>query len=224
MFAGHVGIALAMGSVERRVNVGVLVAAALWLDVALWSFVLLGWESVSIPADFARTHQPEYVFPYSHGLVAALGWSALAGAAGWLGCAGLGTARWRAAALVAAAVFSHWLLDVLVHRPEMPLAGTASRAVGLGLWDHLPAALAVEAAVVLLGMGLYLPGCGLSRGKSATLAVLCLALLALTAAGMTVAPPPPSALAMAGSSLVTIVLACALAAWLGRRPGGGSGR
>jgi hypothetical protein len=69
MFAGHIGAALAIGRAERRVSVGVFVAAALLLDFH-WLFVLLGWESVAIPAAFANTHQPEFVFPYSHGLLA----------------------------------------------------------------------------------------------------------------------------------------------------------
>lgn len=72
MFAGHVGIALAIGRRERRLNIGVFVAAALLLDFALWLFVLLDWETVRIPADFVATRQPEFVFPFTHGLTAAL--------------------------------------------------------------------------------------------------------------------------------------------------------
>lgn len=72
MFAGHVGVALALGRADRRINVGVLAAAALLLDIVLWLFVLAGWEAVSIPSDFGSTHQPEFVFPYSHGLAAGL--------------------------------------------------------------------------------------------------------------------------------------------------------
>ena len=68
MFAGHVGAGLAIAGAERRLNVGVFIAAALLLDLVLWVFVLLGWESVAIPADFAHTHQAAFVFPYSHGL------------------------------------------------------------------------------------------------------------------------------------------------------------
>ena len=215
MFAGHVGTALAIGRAERRVNVGVFITAALFLDLVLWTFVLLGWESVTIPANFASTHQPEFAFPYSHGLVAGAIWSAFAGCAAVVWYSDSGAARWRIAFLIAAAVFSHWILDVLVHRPELPLAGAASAKVGLGLWDSMPVALGAEAAFVAVGLGLFLPGSGLSRPRSIGLATLVLVLLAFTVAGMTFAPPPPSAFAMAGSSLLTLLAVCALAWWLG---------
>jgi len=80
MFAGHIGVAFAAARVEPRVNVGIFAAASLLLDLLLWLFVLLGWEAVTIPADFPQTHQPEFVFPYSHGLFASVAWSVLAGA------------------------------------------------------------------------------------------------------------------------------------------------
>lgn len=215
MFAGHIGVALAIGRAERRVNVGVFVAAALWLDAVLWLFVLLGLESVPIPADFAATHQPEFIFPWSHGLMAAAAWSALAAAvAAWLCPRAARGVRWRVAALVAGAVFSHWLLDALVHRPELPLVGDGSATFGLALWDHMPLALLAEAAIVVLGLGLFLSGGGLSRGKSIALAIVTLLVLLFTVIGMTVAPAPPSAMAMAGSSLVTQALICTVFAWL----------
>src|SRR5512139_4173593 len=155
MFAGHVGAALAVGRAERRVNVGVFIAAALLLDALLWLFVLLGWESVAIPYNFASTHQPEFVFPFSHGLAAGLVWSVLAAVAGWAASARLGSARARASVLIGAAVFSHWLIDALVHQPEMPLAGASSSKVGLGLWQNMPVALAAEALIVVIGLFLF---------------------------------------------------------------------
>jgi membrane-bound metal-dependent hydrolase YbcI (DUF457 family) len=218
MFAGHVGAALAIARAEPRLNVGAFVGAALLLDVALWLLVLLGWESLAIPADFASTHQPRFVFPYSHGLAAGLVWSCLAAAGAWAVYRRLGTARARAAVLVAAAVFSHWLLDALVHRPEMPLLGASSRAVGLALSDNMPLALAVEAALVLVGMALFMTGSGLPRDRLQALAILSLVILAFSVAGMTIAPPPPSAFAMAASSLLTVVVVCVFFAWLGRHP------
>jgi membrane-bound metal-dependent hydrolase YbcI (DUF457 family) len=218
VFAGHVGAALAIGQAERRVNVGVFVGAALLLDIVLWLFVLLGWESVTIPADFARTHQPEFVFPYSHGLVASIVWSALAAVAVWVAYARLGSARTRAAVLIAAAVFSHWLLDALVHQPELPLVSESSPKVGLGLWQSMPIALVTETGIVAAGLFLFIPGSSLLRGKSRALALLSLVILAFTVVGMTIAPPPPSARAMAASSLVTLALVCVLAYWLGKVP------
>jgi hypothetical protein len=212
MFAGHIGAAMAIGRAEPRVNVGVFVLAALWLDLVLWLFVLLGWESVAIPADFARTHQPAFVFPYSHGLLAAVGWSLLAGVATAAVRPRRGAALW-----VALAVFSHWLLDALVHGPEMPLASEGSRKVGLGLWHSMPLALAIETLIVLAGLWLFLSAAPLTRARKIGLAALALVALAFTIAGMTVAPPPPSVTAMAASSLITIVVVSALAAWLGKR-------
>jgi hypothetical protein len=220
MFAGHMGAGLAIGRLERRVNVGVFITAALLLDFVLWFFVLLGWESVTIPDSFASTHQPRFVFPYSHSLLAGFVWSALAGAVAFASFSRLREARTRAAILIAAAVFSHWLLDALVHQPEMPLAGDSSPAVGLGLWNSMSVALAAEAGIAVLGLFLFIPGSGLSRRKSVMLAALCIIVLAFTIAGMTIAPPPPSARAMAASSLFTLMVVCALAFRLGKQPAG----
>ena len=217
MFAGHIGAALAFGRAERRVNVGLFIAAALLLDFLLWLFVLIGWESVAIPADFAARHQAEFVFPYSHGLLASVVWSGLAGLIGSAFCSQPRT-KWRIGALLALAVLSHWVLDAMVHRRELPLAGSASPAVGLGLWSNLPLALLLEAAIVVVGLFLFVSGASVGRRKSIALVLLTVVAMVFTAIGMTVAPAPPSAMAMAGSSLATLVFVCALAGWCGRRP------
>ena len=217
MFAGHLGVALAIGRAERREPIGRLVAAALLLDVALWLFVLLGWETAVIPADFARTHQPVFEFPYSHGLAAASAWSMLAGAAAFAWHARHGTGAPRAAVLVAAAVFSHWVLDAIVHAPELPLLAAGSPRIGARLWNNMPAALMLESALVVAGLWLFLATAGRPRRRAAGLAALTLLTLAFTIAGMTIAPAPPTAQAMAASSLVAIIMVCGLAAWLGSR-------
>jgi len=199
MFAGHIGAALAIGRAERGVNVGIFIVAALLLDYLLWLFVLLGWESVVIPGDFAHTHQPEFVFPYSHGLLASTLWAALAGIVTFAWYSRLPTG-WRAATLVVVAVLSHWLLDALVHRPELPLAGSGSPAVGLGFWNNIPFALAIEAAIVVVGLYLFVSGTDVGRKKATALVVLSLIVMTFTGLGMTIAPAPPSATAMAASA------------------------
>ena len=150
------------------------------------------------------------------------GWSAVAAALALLLYPCLKEARWRTAALVAVAVFSHWLLDALVHRSELPLVGNTSATVGLALWNNMSVALAVEAALVALGLCLFLQKSGRARGKSIALGAFILIVLMFTVVGMTIAPPPPSTSAMAGSSLVALVVVCGLIAWLGRLPREGS--
>jgi hypothetical protein len=218
MFAGHVGVALAIGSTERHLNAGALAFAALLLDSTFWLFVLLGWESVKIPPDFVNTHQPQFTFPYSHGLLASLVWSLLSGGATLCWRAGLQEARLRSAGLVALAVFSHWLLDALVHEPGLPLFTARSPRVGLGLWQTMPVALAIEALLVIAGLALFLMGSGLSQARKLWLGSLVLAVLGFTVMGMTVAAPPPSTATMAASSLATILLVCMLLGWLGTMP------
>jgi len=215
MFAGHIGVAFALGRAERRLNVGGFVIAALLLDILLWLFVLLGWESVSIPADFAHTHQPAFVFHYSHGLVAGGVWSALAGAFVFAWLWSRKTAAWRGAALMGVIVFSYWHLDALVHVPEMTISSAGSPMVGLGLWQIMPVALLFESSIVVAGLWLFIPGSGLSRGRKVSLTVLALVILAFTVVGMTVAPAPPSGRAMAATSLVTLLVVCTLACWIG---------
>lgn len=215
MFAGHVGAALALGRAVPRLNLGGLVLAAMLLDVVLWALVLLGLETATIAADFGSTHQPHFEFPYSHSLLAGAGWSMLGAATAYMACRRPGPARLRAAAVVAAAVFSHWLLDALVHEPEMPVAGSGSGMLGLGLWRQMPVALAVEAIIALTGLCVWVSGAGVSRARKLGLSALVLLVVAFTVVGMTVAPPPPSATAMAAASLATIVLVSLLAGWLG---------
>ena len=217
MFAGHIGAALAIGRVERRINLGVLVFAALLLDVLLWIFILLGWESVAIRANFAATHQPEFTFPFSHSLLAAIVSSALAGAATFFSYPRVNALKLRAAGCVATTVFSHWLLDALVHSPELPLAGENSLKVGLGLWNRMPMALSIEALITVTGLCLFLAGNPISRVRKFWVMALAFCLMAFTAVGMTVAPPPPSAMTMASSSLATIIVVCVFAGWLGKQ-------
>jgi hypothetical protein len=218
MFAGHVGAALAIGRADRRVNVGVLVFAALLLDVVLWILILLGGEFVVVPPDFSRTHQVAFNFPYSHSLVGTLVWAALAAIGSYAWYSHRDADRYRPAALVAAAIFSHWLLDAVVHVPELPLVGNGSPKVGLSLWNNMPVALAVEGLCVLVGLALFLRGTPLSRTRARWLAVLVMLTFAFTVIGLTVAPAPPSATVMASSSLLTILAVVALATWAGAGP------
>jgi hypothetical protein len=162
-------VALAAGRAERQVNVGVFVAAALLLDMLLWLFVLVGVESVTIPVSFPKTHQAQFVFPFSRGLLASIGWSILAGGAAYTAASGERVRRQRIALFIGAVVFSDWILDALVHRPELPLVGAASPVVGLALWNHLTVSLILESGMLICGLVLFVTQSSASRAAALSL-------------------------------------------------------
>jgi hypothetical protein len=120
MFVGHLGAGLAATRLAPRVNLGALFLAAMLLDALLWVFVLLGLEQVHVPADFGTVHYLTFTFPYSHGLFTSLLWSA---AAVLVTRACMSSVR--AGLIVGATVFSHFLLDALVHVVGLPVLGRA---------------------------------------------------------------------------------------------------
>src|SRR5690349_17354952 len=120
MFVGHYSVSFFAKSVDRRLPLWVLFLAVQLLDLLWAPFVLLGIEKVRIvPGAMAAERLDLYYMPYTHSLVAALLWSVVAftGYRLWR----RGTCHPKAALLVAIAVFSHWVLDALVHHPDLSL-------------------------------------------------------------------------------------------------------
>jgi len=151
MFIGHYAVGLASKKLAPRASLGALIAAPILLDL-LWAvFLLLGWEHVSIEPNrnpFLRLAFDSY--PISHGLVAVVGWATLF-AALYYGCT-----RYGAGAIVIwMGVLSHWLMDYVVHRPDLPLYSGGNRLVGLGLWNHRWYTIAVEMVLFALGIFIY---------------------------------------------------------------------
>lgn len=219
MWAGHLGAALALKRADRELSLGWLFLAAQLQDVILWTLVLAGVEHVTIPADYATRHYFHFDFPYSHSLPASVAFTLLAAVVTLLAAPRRdgGGRRWKAAGLVAAAVFSHFVLDVIVH-PAEPLAD-GNTTIGMGLWDAMPIALAIELAVTFGGLALWRrgairDGCASIRG----VIVLVVVVAAMTVAGMTVAPAPGSVTAVAVTSLISALAVSAIAGRLDRRP------
>src|SRR5436190_17159685 len=158
MFIGHYGVAFAVRRVENRIPLWLLFLAVQFVDV-LWSvLVLLGVEKARITRDYVGSLPLDlYYMPYTHSLAAAIVWSLLA----YLGCALFtsekGAAARRMSLLIALAVLSHWILDLVVHRPDLPLYDDA-RKVGLALWNYPLTALALETALYFGALWFYLRG------------------------------------------------------------------
>ena len=205
MFIGHYGVALASKRVSPRLSLGVLFLAVQLLDVLFSLFVLVGVEKLRIVHGFTAYNPYDlYWMPYTHSLLGAAGWSVIAALVWWA------VRRHRPsrdrrmeAAVLGAAVFSHFLLDVPMHTPDLPLGfGAASPKIGLGLWNHRLAAIAAELAVFLAGWVIYLRASRpVSRGFTVATAVFGVILLLLLFATPFL-PDPPSDRAFAIRALV----------------------
>ena len=219
MLVGHLGAGLAAKAVEPRLSLGALFGAALFADLALWVLVLAGVESVGPPVVAGGARFFTFAFPWSHGALASVAWSALAGVLAWRVAGARTPRRLRLAWTLAAAVASHFLLDLLVHVPDLPLVGTASPALGLGLWRAMPVALAVEIAFALTGLGAWLVIVKPTRGRAIALIALVAATGALTVAGPYLPGDPPPAAVLAMSSLATLAVVVAVGAVVDRSAG-----
>ncbi len=218
MFVGHYGATFAAKRGDGTIPLWVLFVGVQLL-VVFWSlFVFGGIEKVRIvPRITASNPLDLYYMPYTHSFVAALLWS-LAAYVAYRAIRAFGASH-RAALLVALAVFSHWALDLVVHRPDLPLYDNAAK-VGLGLWNYPAPAFLLEVAVPFGGMLLYLGSTTattrLGRYGMPMFGVVMLAVQAFVFFG----PPPSSDRAAAVTALGSYFLFAAVAGWLARRRAG----
>ncbi len=218
MFIGHYGAALALKGVERKASLGWLFLAVQLADIVLFPLVLLGVEQLNIVRDFTPSTHFELPFiPYTHSLVGSLAWAAAAYllARSWLGNRQLSAGR--IASVMGAAVFSHWVLDLIVHTPDLPLLGDRSPKLGLGLWNNATLTFGLEAALLLAGVWLYMRATegmtGVGKYGVPAFAVFLILLNVLNIFG----PPPESIEFLAGFSLVVYLGSGSLAFWLDRQ-------
>ncbi len=214
MFVGHYGPSFAAKALKKSIPISVLFLAVQLLDV-FWSiFVLLGIEKVRIVPGITATNPLDlYYMPYTHSFDGALLWSVGAGIVYYLLRRKDGLA---AAALVGGAVFSHWVLDVLVHRPDMPLYDDSAK-IGLGLWNFPVFAFVLELAVLFGGMYLYLrstkPVTPIGRYGMPIFGFAMLVLQAFLFFG----PPPSSATGAAITALGSYFGLAGIAWWLEKK-------
>ena len=197
MFLGHYAVALGAKRAAPAVSLGTLIAAAAFLDLLWPVLVLAGIERVAIaPGATAFTPLDFESYPISHSLATAVLWGLAFGAAYWAV-----RRSPMAAGLLALLVVSHWLLDAVVHRPDLPLAPGGTTLVGLGLWNSIAGTLALELVMYAAGIAIYLRATrARDRIGSRGFAVFALFLLAIYA-GAAFGPPPPNASAVAWSDM-----------------------
>ena len=215
MFLGHIAVGLAGKRAVPSVSLGTWVMAVQFVDLLWPLFLLAGLEHVRIaPGITAFTPLDFYDYPITHSLVGAGAWAAL--------FAGIWIAqrRRRAAsrtlnrrsgaprasrngAFLAAGVLSHWILDVVSHRPDVPVLPHGPY-LGFGLWNSVPATLLVELTMFAGGVTLYLGG-GAGRARRVGVWVFIVFLVVVYFAAA-FGPPPPDPIALAWSALALWLL------------------
>jgi hypothetical protein len=210
MFIGHYGVSFAAKRFTPGTSLGVLFLAVQLLDILFAVFVFAGVEKLRIVPGFTEYNAYDlYYMPYSHSLVGALVWSVAAG----LLAAALGGRR--ASPWIAAAVFSHFLLDVPMHTPDMPILGNNSPKIGLGLWRHRDLALAAELIALAIGVWIWRHAPTLTPWPRARAIAFVGVLVVLTLATPFL-PPPRDGIEFAWQALAGYFALAALAGWLDR--------
>jgi hypothetical protein len=219
MFLGHYGVALALKRAEPKLSLGTLFVAVQLADLLWGIFLLLGWEHAQINPGVSAVTPIEFTdYPISHSLVGALAWSVVAAALYYSWPTRDTQRHWQASAIVGLAVFSHFPLDVLVHLPDLPIAGNDSTKLGLGIWNHPAATYILELLFLGGGLALYLA----RRSQRHPVRPVRLTLLVLVLLGVygasALGPPPPSMAAVALADIAGLTLIALMAAWADRRP------
>src|SRR6185312_16154417 len=183
MFIGHYGVSFALKRAAPRVSLGTLFLAVQFVDI-LWAvFILLGIEKARVVPHFlAASPLDLYYMPYTHSLAGSLFWSVVAGAAYF---AFAGKLRFEAA-IVGVAVFSHFVLDLVAHGPDLAVYDSKFK-MGLGLWNYLGATFAVEALLVIGGVALWLtakPSRDALSPRTKAVIVFAVVLIAIAAASL----------------------------------------
>ncbi len=188
MVIGHFAVGFASKKFAPQASLGVLMAAPMLLDLLWPIFLLTGVERVRIaPGITAFSPLDLEYMPYSHSLLMSAVWALLFAGVYWL------LTRYRTGAMViAAGVFSHWILDYITHRPDLQLYPGGHTKVGLGLWYSIIGTLLVEVPMFIAGVWLYITTTR-PKGVVGVLALWGLvAVAALIYANGLLGPPPPN--------------------------------
>jgi hypothetical protein len=211
MMVGHYGVAFAMKPTQQRIPLGVWFIAVQWLDIVWAVLVLLEIEKVRIVPGFTQaTPLDLYYMPYTHGLAGAIVLSLAFG--GMVSLFKNGN-RLTSGLLLAAASFSHWVLDLIVHPPDLPLYDNAAK-VGFGLWRHVAVSLPLELAILGLGAWICARSAAFASDASRYKFWGFIAVLALLQLYANFGPPPATPVDLAVTGLASFAILAAIAAWV----------
>jgi len=152
MFIGHFGLGLAAKKADARPSLGTLFFASQFIDLLWPFFLILGIEHVEVEPGISAFTPLDFVYyPFSHSLLGVLFWALLFGAVYYLI-----KKNYKASIVLGILVFSHWILDLITHIPDLPLFPGVDTKAGFGLWNSIPATIIVEASIFFAGVYFYM--------------------------------------------------------------------
>jgi len=152
MFIGHYGVGLAAKKIDNKPSLGTLFIAAQWMDLIWPLLLLLGIEKVKIEQAANPFLRLDFIYyPFTHSLFSSIIWAVLFGGVYFLIRKNL-----KSSILLAALVLSHWILDFIVHEPDLRVFPWSNIKVGLGLWVSVVVTIVIEGAIFIVGTVLYI--------------------------------------------------------------------
>ena len=218
MNIGHYGVSLALKKTDKTINLGLLFFAAQFVDI-LWAvLVLLGIERAEIVPGITAANPIDYVYyPISHSLVTSILWAGAFYLLFRILPVKSGSQRSKVALVMGVAVLSHFFLDLIIHRPDLPLSLGASSKVGLGLWDFVLASYMVEGLIFFIGLWLYMRATKGETFVGKYGMLIFAAFLFITNLMNLFGSPPPDSSTLAIFSLTTSLIFSGIAFWLDRK-------
>lgn len=211
MFVGHYGVAFAARRIEQRIPLWLFFVAVQFVDILWCVFILAGIEKVRIvPGYTAGNPLDFYYYPYTHSLIGSIGWAGLAFVLYRVYQRYKGSPK--PALILAAAVLSHWFLDLLVHTRDLDIIDQNLK-VGFGLWNYPLLELVLELAILFGGLAWYLSrNTALSRKRKTGMIVFAVLMGAIQSGNAF--GPPPTSIKLIGIAGLVMYGILALAAFL----------
>ena len=213
MFVGHFGAGLAAKKVNSKISLGIYILAAQFIDLIWPILILTGIEKVVVePGNTAFTPLNFVSYPFSHSLAAVVGWGVLFGIVYYLF-----KKDWKGSLLLGLLVLSHWVLDLIVHRPDLPLVPGSDIKVGLGMWQSVPVTVIFELAIFAAGIFLFLKSYKEIDSKFGIRFWSLIIFLTLIYFMNIISPPPPTAKEIGYTGLAMWVFVL-WGFWIDKRP------
>lgn len=222
MFIGHYGAAFGLKSFDHETPLWVYLIGVQLVDIFFFSFLLFGIEKMNIVPGFTAYNSYDlYCMPYTHSLLANVLWfigvSLIAYVIFKTKCKQVHNKAFLAI-LIGSSVFSHFITDLLVHTPDLPLWSNDSPKLGLGLWNYVGITIGLELVILLLGIYLYYKKTSLKSSSLFNKKVVGITLFMMLITVITPFMPAPSSVTeLASQGLLSFFIIAGLGYWLERK-------